>query len=472
MKNLFLFLICLCVTQLRSQKHDHFWTFGYDHTNVDPFGTMLLNFNTSPPSIIKQNLNAEFDIGCTACADTFGQLAFYSNMGRIYNKDFQLMDNGDTINPGQVWNNSANFGYLGIGGMAIPAPGQVNQYYLFHLATHIDVNYSPPVVFAPLYFSLIDMNLNNGKGKVVKKNINILSTYQTQQSLVKHANGRDWWLVTAKESEPLYYVFLISPKGIEGPFEQNIGPLFQQQEGIGYSGFSPDGSHYVRTDLFSGIYIFDFDRCSGLLGNLRIVPYDSSFHFLAHTFSSDSRYLYLSNPTEILQFDMNYIDSTISIIDTIAIYDKFIDPEPIYRTRFDDLQLCADNKIYGPCYSQTSGRLHVIHHPELPGLSADMEQHGIKLPRYNGWTICYSPNYRLGKLDGSNCDTLGYVFPPKLNLGSKFKTIVFNNLTIDSKSKPFNQNKMPIDLNHRIYERFLIFEKKYKQFQYENLPKY
>jgi hypothetical protein len=461
MKKILFCLIGLAMSVLKAQNHDYFWTIGYDNNATDDkFGGMLIDFNTNPPSIIKKNLKINIGYGCTTCSDSSGKLAFYSNMGRIYNREFNLMENGDQINPGQVWNNSVDNGYTGLGGMVIPAPGMNNIYYFFHLGTRINANVTPPIVFAPLYYSIIDMNKNNGLGKVVSKNNIILDSIQTQQSLVKHANGRDWWLITAMESKPLYYIWLISPKGIEGPFEQTLGPNFQHREGVGYSGFSPNGQFFARTDLYSGIYLFDFNRCSGLLGNLRIVPYDSSFHYLAHTFSADSHYLYLSNPTEVLQFDLNYIDSTKSIIDTIAIYDKFLDPEPIWKTQFHDLQLCPDKKIYIPCRSQTSGRLHVIHHPELPGLSADLEQHGIKLPRYNGWTICYSPNYRLGKLEGSDCDTLGYVFPPKMNLGSNFKTIKFNNVKIDAKLRPFDQNNLPMDIHGNIYERYLISEEK------------
>ena len=49
----------------------------------------------------------------------------------------------------------------------------------------------------------------------------------------------------------------------------------------------------------------------------------------------------------------------------------------------------------------------VIHQPNLPYPDCMVEQHGIKLPTYNSASLPNFPNYRLGPLDGSPCDTLG-----------------------------------------------------------------
>jgi hypothetical protein len=51
--------------------------------------------------------------------------------------------------------------------------------------------------------------------------------------------------------------------------------------------------------------------------------------------------------------------------------------------------------------------LHVIHSPDEPGEACQYQQHGITLPTYNSKSIPNHPNYRLGPLDGSPCDTLG-----------------------------------------------------------------
>ena len=55
----------------------------------------------------------------------------------------------------------------------------------------------------------------------------------------------------------------------------------------------------------------------------------------------------------------------------------------------------------------TVNTLHVIHSPDLPGSDCRFEQHGVQLPTLNNTTLPNFPNYRLGPLDGSPCDTLG-----------------------------------------------------------------
>ncbi len=69
-------------------------------------------------------------------------------------------------------------------------------------------------------------------------------------------------------------------------------------------------------------------------------------------------------------------------------------------------QLAPDNKIYINSLP-SSFRYHIIHNPDEPGQSANFEQNALFLPTFNRRTIPNNPNYRLGPLDGSPCDTLG-----------------------------------------------------------------
>jgi PKD repeat protein len=51
--------------------------------------------------------------------------------------------------------------------------------------------------------------------------------------------------------------------------------------------------------------------------------------------------------------------------------------------------------------------MHVINTPNQPGYASHFTQHSINLPNLNDKSIPNFPNYRLGPLDGSPCDTLG-----------------------------------------------------------------
>ena len=51
--------------------------------------------------------------------------------------------------------------------------------------------------------------------------------------------------------------------------------------------------------------------------------------------------------------------------------------------------------------------MHVIHNPDAPFPDCRIEQRGVVLPTFNAGSVPNYPNYRLGPIDGSPCDTLG-----------------------------------------------------------------
>jgi hypothetical protein len=90
----------------------------------------------------------------------------------------------------------------------------------------------------------------------------------------------------------------------------------------------------------------------------------------------------------------------------IAEWDGFYSPSPPFATLFDIAQLAPDGKVYIATGNGTQ-HLHVIHNPDEPGLACNMEQHGIALPRYFTNSLPNHPNYHLGPVDGTVCDSLG-----------------------------------------------------------------
>ncbi len=92
-------------------------------------------------------------------------------------------------------------------------------------------------------------------------------------------------------------------------------------------------------------------------------------------------------------------------LDTLAYFDGKASPQEPFVTGFFFPNLAPDGKIY---YATTNSTLsmHLIHNPDLPGQAADVEQHGLTLPKYNSGTMCLFPNYRLGEWEGSPCDTI------------------------------------------------------------------
>jgi hypothetical protein len=78
--------------------------------------------------------------------------------------------------------------------------------------------------------------------------------------------------------------------------------------------------------------------------------------------------------------------------------------------------------------------LHVINNPDLPCPACNIEQHGVHLPTYNAASLPNFPNYRLGPLDGSPCDSLGIDNVPVAKYryeqdSSDYLTVAFTDLS-------------------------------------------
>jgi hypothetical protein len=401
-----LLLLFIASSRITAQKHDYFSVFGYGSPYYSKYGGgATIDFNASPAKIFADQKKIDMSAYCGICSDSSGMLQFYTNGISIRNRTHEIMENGDKINPGEIWNEWQTQYYPGAAGaMAIPAPGLPNHYYLFHIATYYaqgdPINTYP---LAPTYYTLIDMNTNGGLGTVVSKNNVLTQEHTIGIALVKHGNGRDWWFLTGVQNSPRHLLWLIDPSGVHGPFEQDMGPAFPTIEGLCGLTFSPDGALFIRNDCRNGMRIYDFDRCSGLLSNLRIIPGPPDFRGLV-TFSPSSRRLYVSSYDAIASMDLQNPDPA-STWDTLTYYDGYSSLSLPYSTGFWIAQIEPDGQIW---WGTTNGTLymHIVHHPDLPGLAADIEQHGIELPRINDGTVCRFPNYRLGALTGSPCDTL------------------------------------------------------------------
>ena len=174
--------------------------------------------------------------------------------------------------------------------------------------------------------------------------------------------------------------------------------------------FSQDGSKYVIVEgkLISGpveVHLYDFDRCTGLLSNPQYWTIPISPIFAEGcAISPNSRYLYASAYTELWQYDLWADDVEASGI-LVGEYDGFL-VHNFFTTHFYQAELAPDGKIYITC---TNGvrYMHVIHNPDEAGLACNFEQRGLYLPTHNSFAAPNWPNYRLGPLDGSPCDTLG-----------------------------------------------------------------
>ena len=393
--------------------------------NAGGGGSITLDFNQNPVKIdtINRILNF-FETNATIC-DESGNLLFASNGVFIMNANNDTMMNGDSLNPGWFATLWQNYGLLlPQGNFAIPFPGDTNRYILFHETAEDQTWYNP----YHLFYSIIDMQLDNGFGGVTNKNIPLITDTLKAGEITGelHANGRDWWVLVHQRNSNLFYKILVTSYGFYVS-TQNIGVI--RDDWTGQSVFSPDGNLFAHYNPGTDVDIYNFDRCTGMLSNHINIPINDSAASWGIAFSPNSKYLYVSSNKYVYQYDVTHINIA-STQTTVAVWDGFYSPHPPYATTFFLAQLAPDGKIY-ICASNGVQHLHVINKPDSAGLACDMVQHGIYLNgRTNGWTIANHPNYYLGPVAGSICDSLTNIGIP---LSGDFRFTVSPNPVFDGR---------------------------------------
>lgn len=346
-----------------------------------------------------------------------GMLSYYTNGCIVRTKDHTMMENGEYINEGTsntAYSNNCGATGTGLypviqGIFALPYDNNINE--LIH--TRFESNLSGPnsvCLYGALLHSRIDMNANQGLGKVAFKDSVLIEGCLQTACANRHANGRDWWILLPDNVSNRFYRFLSTPDGIQGPWIQEIeNPTIDTFFYLGWSEFSPDGERFMINDIHSGTAIYHFDRCTGLLSDLHHLPGNLESYGLASAFSPDSRFAYIvkGNFTTIEQFDLDATDILASRT-TIAEWDTFYYYQPgggPRQTFFSFFQHGPDGKLYN--WAGDTKYMHVMNFPNRKGAKCDFRQRAIELPYYTFGANAYYPNYRLGPVDGSSCDTLG-----------------------------------------------------------------
>lgn len=359
-----------------------------------------MDVSASTPIVTSSNCPMNLSATNALISSPAGSLLFYTNGNYIGNRNYDTLLNGGGISPG-YYAGLYNFPGQPVqqGASILPFDfGHSPLYHLFHMAYDGTAPSSQPKF---LYHSVIDMSLDSGRGAVVVKSDSLIQDTLTvgQLTACRHANGRDWWLVLPKYNSNLYHILLITPYEITD-FPQQIGPVIGWGEWSGQATFSPDGMRYVRYDRENGLTMKDFDRCTGLFSNPSHhgkSEFNDNAWATGAAFSPNSNILYLSSFLYVYQFDLtaaNYFTTKT----TVAVYDTS-------GYSFFTAELARNGKIY-MIPTGGSNIMHVINYPDSLGMACNVVQHDSILPRHNDGTIPHFPNFRLGPVDGSVCDSL------------------------------------------------------------------
>lgn len=394
--SIFISISCL------AQKQDRIWIFG-NHGGID--------FNdTSNVVPFYSGLNGIQVKGTVASiSNNSGQLLFYTAADqltlqgvRVFNRLDSMMLNGDDLegHPAQTQ-----------GILILPFPNDTNRFYIFH-----KTQYSSKIY---LYYSIVDMTLDNGLGGVLNKNTVIPGdSIKQRTTAVRNANGRDWWLIVQRWDQDEYIKYLITPLGIQGPYKQATGNPNPKDEFYSTSYFTRSGSKMVSVGFYGNITLMDFDRCTGDFSNFQQIGSGISTHpyaYLGCAFSANENVLYVANAYPDGKYVYQYDLTATNIKASVQIINTYPDTGLFQAVQYGHLLLGADNKVY-VCKGNGSGlnsntvhtqNIDVILNPDVVGPGCNYRSNYLYL---NGGRTTYGlpnmVNYSLGPVVGSICDSL------------------------------------------------------------------
>ena len=411
----------------RAQREGDTWMIGYTQSTNNPdFSVIHLDFTSGN---LKLNWDRE---EVFKFSETAANVCDEDGIPLLWTNGMQVRGKGhinviDTIAYEDVFNSYWEYWYhenIGVcegfsvtdGATILPVPSTPDQYYIiYHNAGKNPIFYS---VYDWL-FSKVEIREN--AFETVFKDSLIMPRHKWFASNIKpirHANGQDWWLIAFDYDQPIYYAFLADKDGIrlhhQGNNEVDISASMLAQFAFSFNGNFLAWNVLSLGDKGRFLWLYAFDRCAGVLSLLDTIHYELGSGWDGVAFSPSERYLFYTiygkefeYGPQIWRLDMQTSDIAASAT-LVGEYDGYLEPEGNEPTNFGHMMQTPDGRIYIIPTSGSSQFMHVIDRPdEEDPDEIRLLQHHISLVVRNGRTAPNIPNFRLGPLDGSPCDTLG-----------------------------------------------------------------
>lgn len=362
----------------RSQKQAAVWYFG-QYAGID-FRSGTAIPLTNQDSMLAYKSSA-------IMSDSLGNLLFFTNGAKVWDKDFNVMPYGDMLD-----------GDLGINQpcIIVPDPGDQTRYYIFTvdmLLIKPDNSYTTK----GLRYSVVDMKTRGGLGDVtIDRNVPLLPAVCQKITAVKHHNQKDYWVIVHEWDSDAFYAFLIDAKGIQPPVVSRIGSVHGtgfagMGNDVGYMKSSPDGTKLALaiTGMTNAgarkVELFDFSDTDGKLSNPRSMTFTvPGVNPYGIEFSPDNRKLY----TTVLQITGNGPPTRPSYLFQFDLASGLNNPVPVDSVsgiRLSALQLAVDGRIYVSRTINALTRLdslEVIYNPNRQGTACNFNRLDNTSPVY------------------------------------------------------------------------------------------
>ncbi len=362
-------LVLMCCGVASAQLETAVWYFGR-HAGLD--------FNTPEPKVLldgqivdgmssvddgtgHKRLHGE---GMASFSDSLGHVRLYTDGRTAWNAEHQIMQNGDGLLGDISSTESA---------IIVPWPGDINRYFIFVIDAQFGDN--------GLSYSVVDMNLDGGRGAIVEGQKNIMlegpnhnGAYVCEKvTAIKHANGHDFWLLTrtAPGNNVVRYLvdkdgvnvesrteFPISALNIQYEYDIDGNPHFDETLSIGYMRVAPNGrlvacangGASLTTEIdgeekyINLLEIYKFDPRDGNLEPF-VTHLDTVSYLYGVEFSSDVTKLYYSTRRKIFQLDLMSDDAE-TISKSATFIGEFPQQGHVDTLLLGALQLAINGKIY------------------------------------------------------------------------------------------------------------------------------
>jgi hypothetical protein len=381
-------LFLLFLFESSAQNQGNIWYFG-NHAGVD--------FSSGSPIAI--NGGETFDSlayseGTSTLSDEFGNLLMYTNGETLWNKNHQVMLNGDSL--------FGNFSSTQ-SSIIIPKPKSKKLYYVFTVddVWESDSSYG-------FRYSIVDMCNENEDGIVLpnQKNILLLDGAYEKVGAVRHSNGIDYWVVSHKLNTNEYYAYLLNQFGISDTVISTVGPV--STYGQGQLKFSPNGNlmavaHNQHYGFSTEFVLFDFDNLSGTFSN-PIILSTNGYNVYGIEFSPNSSVLYAVFSRASPSLELRIMQFDISSGNQATINNSILS---IYQTNsitLRGLQIAPDNKIYMVGIPNDSYLLS-INNPNLIGSGCNVQDNAVSLGSNTGDKTLptFVAGFSYGNIDFSDC---------------------------------------------------------------------
>lgn len=376
-----------------------------------PVALIILKFNEdSLEEIIEPvNINLSMSFAGATFADKNGNLLFACNGWRLVNNDGEILANklwredipwpGDNYDTNRVLNT--------LGPLFLNDPGDSTKAYLLYGQYVIGDFSEAQILKADVLFTFAYLDIPT-KTLISKNNIILTDTTAPgDMQACRHANGRDWWVIKPGIFEDEYFIGLLDPNGLQ--MEKRTTPTLPHRGQLEtFSFFSHSGDKFIHQTgrLNKIVQEFDFDRCTGILSNLRVHDLSDSIqlgYVNSCNISADGSKFYIGKGSTpplvvagLLQYDLSTSTYT------------FINGNggicPILAPNGKSILTVGYEYING----QDQYYYNEIMQPNALGAACNFVAN-----KYTLQNIPANPmppnfaNFRLGPIDGSTCDTLG-----------------------------------------------------------------